>query len=377
LEENHVSATQLYYTLLWPKDAPPLVDHLLRVHLLTLEGYIEEALWFARHDDVESYTKFVDAIGRPTPEEQSQFLLAPSAFPLLVSLIGYSPSERSRAVLQAFKDDIMRRRNGVAADMGWTRLTDFKVDDRGDRSYNEVLGDSIIVDFESEECLRVELASSVFCRAPVPFTDDERTIVLEKLRSALKLIDDTASTAGRLIRNATRCIRVRKSTAEVTAAETDPQVIGEMRLHNPHLDKLQAVDIADALIHESLHNFLAMYEYRYGGFVDYRQTAQVRPVSPWTGNPIPYNAFTHAVIIYFALFNFYRLLYPKLATEAERRTVSELMTRCSRGFRVVDLSECLSVVGSSPDWLHAMYQKMAAEVRRHYLQSNHILLAAA
>ena len=372
-----MSATQLYYTLLWPKDAPPLVDHLLRVHLLTLEGYLEDTLWFALHGDVEPYKEFVDAVGRPTPEEQSQFLLAPSAFPLLVSLTGHSPSERSRAVLEAFKDDIVRRRNGTGASKGWTRLTDFRVDDHGHRFYNELLGDSIVVDFDSEECLRVELASSVFCREPVPFTDDEHTIVVDKLRAALKLIDDTASTAGRLVRNATRCIRVRKSMTEITAAETDPQVIGEIRLHNPHLDKLRVVDIADALIHESLHNFLAMYEYRHGGFVDYRQSALVRPVSPWTGNPIPYNAFTHAVIIYFALFNFYRLLYPKLATEAERRTVAELMTKCSRGFRVVNLSECLSEVGSSPDWLHAMYEKMAAEVRRHYLQSNDLMLVAA
>lgn len=89
-------------------------------------------------------------------------------------------------------------------------------------------------------------------------------------------------------------------------------------------------------------------------------------MSPWTGNPIPYNAFTHAVFIYFALFTFYRLLYPKLESEIEREDVAELMTRCSRGFRLVDLGECLSSVGVSPGWLHALYKKMAIEIRHHY-----------
>lgn len=371
-----MSATQLYYTVLWPKHAPPLVDHLLRDHLLTLEGLLKEAMWFASHDDERFYREFVDAVDQPTAEEQRQFLLAPSAFPLLMSAAVLDPVERSRAILRAYQDDIALRRNDVDRS-GWTRLTDFVVNSHGERRYNEVIGDSIVIDFESDECLRVELASSVLCRAPVPFTEEERGLILWKLRAALKLVDDTASAAGRLVRNATRCIRIRKSQTEITAAETDPLVIGEMRLHNPHLEQLEVVDIADALIHESLHNFLAMYELRHGGFVDYRQNALVRPVSPWTGNPIPYNAFTHAVIIYFALFTFYRLLYPKLGTKAEMRAVAELMTKCSRGFRIVNLSKCMSVVGSSPDWLHSMYVKMTAEIRQHYEQTDRSVRAAA
>lgn len=333
-----MSATQLYYTLIWPKESPPLVDHLLQVHLLTLEGWLNDALWFIKHNDSASFRQFSEAIGAVSHEEHRRFLLAPSTFPLLTAAKALQ-SHDCKAVVHAYQNDILLRREGLRAATGWSRLTDFAQLGNGDRRHNELLGDSIIVDFDSDECLRVEAESSVFCRDPVPVLPAEREVTLIKLRAALSLIDESSSTAGRLVRNATRCIRVRKSLTEITAAETDPRVIGEMRLHNPQLDSLRVIDLADALIHESLHSFLAMYELRYGSFVGFEQSALIRPVSPWSGNPIPYNAFTHAVFIYFALFTFYRLLYPKLESEMEREDVAELMTRCSRGFRLVDLGE--------------------------------------
>lgn len=109
-----------------------------------------------------------------------------------------------------------------------------------------------------------------------------------------------------------------------------------------------------------------MYENRHGSFVAYTQTAQVRPVSPWTGNPIPYNAFTHAVFIYFGLLHFYRLLYASGQYQELRPQASKLIAKCARGFRVADVDKCLKLVGDSPDWLFALYRKMTSDVRGLY-----------
>lgn len=360
-----MSATQLYYTLLWPKEPPPLVDRLLQQHMMTLKGWLDDAIWLVRHNDPALYDKFSEAVGNILDEERDRFLLAPSVFSLLSAAKALQLDE-CRGVLLAYQQDILLARGGVFAGHGWSRLTDFLQINEADRRYNEVIGDSVIIDFDSDECLRMDASSSVFCRPPVPVSSKERELILEKLHAALRLIDETSSTAGKLIRNVTRCIRVRKSSAEMTAAETDPQVIGEMRLHNPQRDDMRLIDLVDSLIHESLHSFLAMYELQFGSFVGYAQSAMVRPVSPWSGNPIPYNAFTHAVFIYFSIFNFYRMLYPQLKNSEERNNVAELMTRCSRGFRLIEPGKCLSLVGTSPEWLHNVYHEMTLAVRRHY-----------
>lgn len=361
-----MSATQLYYTLIWPKEPPPLVDHLLRDFILAVEGWRNEAIWFTKWNDPEAYAQLTDVLSDISADEDQRFLLAPAAFPLLTAARAFD-LDSCKKLLKAFRNDVLLSRDDKQrASPGWSQLTDFVQFDNGQRRYSDLLGDSIIVDFDSDHCLRIEPESSVLCREPVPISAEDREAILKKLRAALSLIDKTSSTAGRLVRNVTRCIRIRQSVAEVTAAETDPRVIGEVRLHNPQRDNLTTIKLADALIHESLHNFLAMYELRHGSFVAYAQNPMIRPVSPWTGNPIPYNAFTHAVFIYFALFMFYRLLYPMLSNAPERAEVAEMMTKCSRGFRLVKLGDCLNLVGASPQWLHELYRKMSDEVNCHY-----------
>jgi hypothetical protein len=61
--------------------------------------------------------------------------------------------------------------------------------------------------------------------------------------------------------------------------------------------------LAEALVHESIHNLLSTYEYLHMPFVLSRDKKQYRPVSPWSGNPIPVASFCHAVFVWFALYN--------------------------------------------------------------------------
>ncbi|MGQ5524809.1 hypothetical protein ACUHMQ_16320 [Chitinimonas sp. PSY-7] len=236
-----------------------------------------------------------------------------------------------------------------------------------------LLGGEIEIDFDSVHSHRIEVESSVLCRPPMAMSDADRALTLEKLHAAMAIVDSVASTAGAMIRSVTRVIRIRCADDDVTAAETDPRDIGEIRLLNPHLAQTRVIDLADALIHESLHNFLAMYENRHGSFVGYEQTALMRPVSPWTGNPIPYNAFTHAVFIYFGLFHFYRLLYASTDNLELRKQSAELIAKCARGFRVAELDKCLKLIGHSPNWLFALYRKMSIDVRNIY--ASHTTLA--
>ncbi len=358
-----MSSTQLYYTLKWPKTPPPIVNGVLRAHVVMMEAWLEEFLWLAEHNYPQDFYLYADTIKYATVEEQRNFLLAPPIFELMKMARTQLDSASCCEVIRRYAQDIQLQQGNA---LGWTALADSENRLGQGKYLSSVMADSIIVDFDSPYALRMDLTSSVLSETPLPALGAVREQILTKLSDALKLIDEVASTAGQLIRNTTRCIRVRVSNSTNTAAETDPNTIGEMRLLNYHFKDKDIIEVADTLIHESLHSFLAMYELQHGSFVAFSQSSLVRPVSPWSGNPIPYNAFTHAVYIYFALFEFYRLLYPHLSEAAEKKQVALLMNRCSRGFRVLDLQRALQMVGKSPDWAMKQYQLMSQDVQSFY-----------
>ncbi|MBU0656067.1 MAG: hypothetical protein KJ914_13185 [Gammaproteobacteria bacterium] len=357
-----MSSTQLYYTLKWPKVAPPIVHGVLRAHLVMVEGWLEECLWLAQHNSPQEFLQHQEIIHSATVEERQNFLLSPVAFALLSSAACKMESDDYCAVMGKYAEDIRLQRGQGS---GWTALTDREYFE-GEENLTTTIANSIIVDFDSPQALRKDLTSSVFSETPLPVSKAIRAEIIDKLSQAMVLIDAVASTAGQLIRNTTRCIRIRVSASENIAAETDPTTIGEMRLLNFHLADKDIYDVADALIHESLHSFLAMYELQNGGFVGFNQTSLVRPVSPWSGNPIPYNAFTHAVYIYFALFEFYKLLFHAPDVQCDKPQVALLMNHCSRGFRVTDIVHLLNMVGESPDWVMMQYRLMSQDVQAYY-----------
>ncbi len=357
-----MSSTQLYYTLKWPKVAPPIVHGVLRTHLVMMEGWLEECLWLTQHNCAEEFLRHQEIIHSATAEERQNFLVSPVAFELLSTATYKMEADDYSAVMRKYAEDIRLQRGQSS---GWTALTDCEYVG-GQENPTTVIADSIIVDFDSPQALRTDLTSSVFSETALPVSVEVRAHIVSKLSQAMALIDAVASTAGQLIRNTTRCIRIRVSDSDNIAAETDPTTIGEMRLLNFHLDDKDIYDVADALIHESLHSFLAMYELQHGGFVGFNQTSLVRPVSPWSGNPIPYNAFTHAVYIYFALFEFYKLLFHAHNVACDKRHVALLMNHCSRGFRVTDIVQLLGMVGESPEWVMMQYQLMSQDVQSYY-----------
>ena len=358
-----MSSTQLYYTLKWPKLSPPIVHGILRSHLVMMEAWLEECLWLTQHNFPEAFQQSWAVIQTASLEERQNFLLSPTIFSLLSSAIHNMDPDEHLKVTKEYSKDIKKQRGEIK---GWTQLTDKQFINTRKTIITTTIADSIIIDFDSPQALRVDLTSSVFSETPQPVSTELRQQIIDKLSQAMELIDSVASTAGQLIRNTTRCIRIRVSESENIAAETDPSTIGEMRLLNYHLAEKDIVDVADALIHESLHSFLAMYELQHGSFVSFSQTSLVRPVSPWSGNPIPYNAFTHAVYIYFALFEFYKLLYHSPLMPNDKTNIARRMNQCSRGFRMTDIVRALSMLGQSPDEIMMQYQLMSEDVQSYY-----------
>src|SRR5690606_1119752 len=112
------------------------------------------------------------------------------------------------------------------------------------------IDDCIVVDFESPEVQKIELSSGVLNEPFDPLTDEEKSVVLEKLEIALKNIDEVSLSAGRLVRNYTRIMRIRKANNNRTSSEQVPREIGTIRLLNVQMEQFRLIDLMDNLIHE-------------------------------------------------------------------------------------------------------------------------------
>lgn len=169
----------------------------------------------------------------------------------------------------------------------------------------------IAIDFDSNLSRRTELRSGVLSQPYVPMTPTARRKYASKIENALNLIDTAIPLYGALIRNFTRRILVRRSNQKYRlpnkiSSEHVPRQPGVIRFLNFHSDVHSVSSCAEQLLHESLHNFIACWETVNGRL--FEADDYLRPVSPWSGNPIPNSSLAHAIFVYYGIYQFYSAL---------------------------------------------------------------------
>lgn len=233
-----------------------------------------------------------------------------------------------------------------------------------------ILGDTILIDYGTAFGQRVDDTSPVLMRGFDPMSKGEREIATRKLALALAEIDDVAPAFGRLIRNYTRRIVVRKVTGLPPASEQVDTELGAVRLRNVHDAGYGHADLVYDLIHESTHNLLATHEVLEFPFLPFgtRQPDWVRPVSPWSRRPIQTLPFVHACFVYFAMYHYaLRQLTSAEPGSVAHRTARERRARYASGFLVPGrLSACVATlatidprVGQAIDWMEAIITRSA------------------
>jgi hypothetical protein len=230
------------------------------------------------------------------------------------------------------------------------------------------IGGVITVDFDSPLSRRNELRSGVLCHDRVEMTSQERDAVAEKLGKALAIIDTSVPAYGLLIRNFTRRIIVRKtpfadSRPYAASSEHVPRQPGSIRISNPHLAAHSIYACAEQLLHESTHNFLAAFETAYGRF--FASDEQYRPVSPWSGNPIPNSSLAHAIFIYYVCYQLFNgFANRRDLMEDGARQIEERRRRFAVGFLIDQPLDSLFVAeaDAAPD-LRRSIQQVQTEIR--------------
>lgn len=322
---------------------PPSLDALIGQYLERQKFNVETAIWSAQVVDAAGALRFLSLYESLPPALRLRFLLSPS---VCKALLEYE-SERSfgnlNRIITLCEDEvaIFRAFDEGAREVVWSPMGDEWVErtSRGyERRVNRKLDALIAIDFDGPDAVIIDERSGTMSFPAEPFSEHEREEIASKLIAALAHIDEVAPTFGRVVRNYTRAIRIRKHLGSRGGSEQQPARIGEIHLLNPQLGECDVRVLAFSLIHESVHNLLSVYEKINGPFVltPGGSDLRYRPVSPWSGNPIPVESFCHAVFVWFALFHF-ALKESREANAAfpERAAVALAeVNKCASGFMV-------------------------------------------
>lgn len=245
------------------------------------------------------------------------------------------------------------------------------------------IGGVIAIDADSPVARGIDLTSGILSDPSLELAPDERANIIAKLKTGLGIIDDLAPIYGIMIRNYVRRIVLRKSLTpdQVEEATTKGQLVhgsehaprrpGVICILNPHLHMCDVPDCVERLLHESVHNVLAAWETVNGQFTT--NDNNYRPVSPWSGNPIPNSSFIHATFIYYMCHNlflkFHRSSYG--AHPDYSAGIVRSLNRFAIGF-LGNKSIYEQLLPSAPlrNDIRSVLETFQAEIKSHYFETN-------
>ncbi len=192
----------------------------------------------------------------------------------------------------------------------------------------------VALDFDSPYARIVRPQSSTMRLPPEDFTPDERADVIAKCDAAMAYIQEVSPVFAQLICNYTRAVRLRKAEKmNAVSSEHVTTTIGEIRLLNLQKKEVDVPKVVEQLLHESVHNVLSTFEYTQEAFLKTDDDKQRRPTSLWSGNALPVASFTHAIFVWFTLYNFAVLESARTGLSDEaRRSINERRNRYAAGF---------------------------------------------
>jgi HEXXH motif-containing protein len=114
------------------------------------------------------------------------------------------------------------------------------------------------------------------------------------------------------------------------------KMIGAAVLGNFHENKWGVGKLADAIIHEAIHNVIYKLELESGLHTDYDAALQASLTSPWSGQTLPLESFVHACFVWFGLLNFWNL------NALDKPEFRDLRNIAGRGFLKESLTSLLS-----------------------------------
>lgn len=199
--------------------------------------------------------------------------------------------------------------------------------------YRALDRDGIVIDFFSPYAAR-PLAQNNFrpdFAPPIPYTNEQAATVAPRIVAAFEAIESIGGAGIGFVRAMIRTIMPRPDAASgLFSGSSNRGHMGRVNLFNPHLDYISHHNVANSLIHESIHIMLYLIEQGgrpvedndvlYNDFVE----------SPWSGRPIHLLAYIHASFVWYGLYHFWSL--PEVAKQMDGLVRQHYLNFIVRGF---------------------------------------------
>jgi hypothetical protein len=170
----------------------------------------------------------------------------------------------------------------------------------------------------------------------IPATDgthsaEEAETVLQRVELALHLLYETSWQAATFVDLSLVSLTLQRDASTPTGVWSGswPTMIGKAVLVNQHLDSWTPAAMADSILHEAIHSFLYRLERMVPIFFE-PPPRMLTVRSPWTGADLAPSSFSHACLVWFGLWCFWRRA--RLQAFAPADDVQRLLTRAACGF---------------------------------------------
>lgn len=198
----------------------------------------------------------------------------------------------------------------------------------------------------------------------------------ERIETGKKIIAAVSQPSLSMIEAFTTAIQFRQNKNRPSVVNSSTHTsIGLIRCDNFHQLHVDMPEVVDMLVHESIHQYLHLFEEQLFSFVDSHaipaELLEDRAfASPWSGNPLDIRSYTHAILVWYGLVHFWQqYVHSEFAhAEVTKAHANEKLKEALFGF--VNSASVLDNLGESKKYLSEEYVNQITEIQKQLKTGN-------
>lgn len=198
---------------------------------------------------------------------------------------------------------------------------------------------------------------------------------LERIETGLGIIAKVSSPARSMVHLFTTTIQVRQNLNRPNVVNSSTHTsIGLIRSDNFHHLHTDLPEVVDMLVHESIHQYLHLFEEQLFPFVENvpKTLLDVRLFpSPWSGNLLDLRSYTHAILVWYGLWNFWGHFVTSGFSHPELSQTQALEKREEAAFGFTNSRSVMDNLGEARAYLSTEYVRHVDRLQEQ-LNQRHI-----
>jgi hypothetical protein len=191
----------------------------------------------------------------------------------------------------------------------------------------------------------------------------------ERLETAKAIIFSVSKAAFSLVDTFTTTIQVRlnnnRPNVVNSSTHTSIGLIRSDNFHNLHADMPETVDM---LVHESIHQYLHLFEEQLFVFVETASLSSERLnerafPSPWSGNLLDLRSYTHAILVWYGLWHFWSRYVTSNFSHPEVSQAQALEKLSEAAFGFLNSNSVLDNLSDARNYLVADYVEQIKKIQ--------------